>query len=134
MLELRRRLLIARDMEGFADLFTDDAVIEVPFAGGGMPTRLAGRDAIREFSVRSGSLPVEISDLHVRHFHRTTDPEVVIVELTTVGRIVATGERFEVPCIQVFRIKDGRIALFRDYVDTGLLPDLTPTEDRRPAS
>lgn len=121
VLERRRRVLLARDMEAFADLFTDDGVIEMPFAAPGMPARLEGREAIRAFSARPGVGHVEISDLRVRDLHRTADPEVVIVELMSVGRIPATGAAFEVPCIQVFRIRDGRIVLFRDY--TGPMSD-----------
>ncbi|WP_160573789.1 nuclear transport factor 2 family protein [Actinomadura physcomitrii] len=48
------------------------------------------------------------------------------MELTSVGRVVATGEPFEVPCVQVFRIRDGRIVLFRDYVGAGALPAPDP--------
>ena len=124
VLERRRQCLINRDMAGFADLFTEDAVIELPFAAAGLPDRLAGQDAIREFATRTADWPFEIVDLRVRHLHRTADPEVVIVELTTLGRVTATGETFQVPCIQVFRIRDGRIALFRDYVGNQFLPNL----------
>ena len=129
VLERRRRVLVTRDPETFADLFADlfaaDGVIEMPFAAKGLPARLEGREAIREFSARTRHMPYEIIDLRARQVHRTSDPEVVIVELTTVGRVTTTGEPFEVPCIQVFRIRDGRILLFRDYVGAHTLPDLT---------
>ncbi|MCO6005208.1 nuclear transport factor 2 family protein [Actinoallomurus purpureus] len=125
VLERRRRVLLARDMDAFADLFAADGLIEMPFAAKGLPARLEGREAIREFSARTRDMPFEIMDLRTRQVHRTSDPEVVIVELTTVGRVTTTGEPFEVPCIQVFRIHDGRILLFRDYVGAHTLPDLT---------
>jgi uncharacterized protein len=118
----RRELLLARDMEAFADLFAADGVIELPFGGPGLPDRLEGREEIRAFSLKADPSGLEISDLRIRDVHQSTDPEVVIMELTTVGRVVATGEPFEVPCIQVFRIRDGRIVLFRDYVGAGSLP------------
>ncbi|MBO2460014.1 nuclear transport factor 2 family protein [Actinomadura violacea] len=124
VLERRREVLLARDMDAFADLFAADGVIEMPFGGPGMPARLEGREEIRAFSAKVDLSALEISDLRVRDVHRTTDPEVVILELTTVGRVVATGEPLEVPCIQVFRIRDGRILLFRDYVGTGMVPGL----------
>lgn len=124
VLERRRQLLISRDLEAFADLFAADGVIEMPFGGPGLPDRLDGREEIRAFSAKAGLSGLEILDLRVRDVHRTTDPEVVILEITTVGRVVATGEPLEVPCIQVFRIRDGRIVLFRDYVGAGSLPAL----------
>ena len=52
VLELRRRLVVARDMEAFAGLFAAEGVIEMPFAANGLPARLEGREAIREFSAR----------------------------------------------------------------------------------
>ncbi|HEY7488791.1 MAG TPA: nuclear transport factor 2 family protein [Streptosporangiaceae bacterium] len=125
VLEERRRLLVARDMDGFADLFAEHGVIEMPFASDAFPGRLDGRETIRTFSARARDLPVEIIDLRTRQVHQTADPEVVIIELDTVGRVTATGEGFEVPCIQVFRIRDGKILLFRDYADVQSIPDLT---------
>ncbi len=38
--------------------------------------------------------------------------------------IVTAGEDFEVPCIQVIRIQDGKIVLFRDHTGTQSIPDL----------
>src|SRR4051794_11312507 len=108
VLECRRRLLIAGDMDAFADLFAADGVIEMPFAVDGIPARLEGREAIREFSARAARMPFEIIDLRTVQIHQTSDPEVVVVELVSVGRATATGEIFEVPCIQVFRIREGR--------------------------
>lgn len=48
--EQRRRAIVGHDMDGFADLSAPDAVIELPFAGPGVPDRLKGQDAIRAFS------------------------------------------------------------------------------------
>jgi ketosteroid isomerase-like protein len=123
VLELRRQALVARDMEAFADLFAPDAVIELPFAAGALPARLEGQEAIRDYSRQSAQTPVEIRDLRTKALHLTADPEVVIIELETLGRIKTTGQEFTVPCIQVFRIRDGRIVLFRDYIGASALPD-----------
>jgi ketosteroid isomerase-like protein len=124
VLERRREVLLARDMEAFADLFAPDAVIEMPFGAAGLPTRLSGQEEIRAFSTARTQAVVEMVDLRTTAIHRTLDPEVVIMELCSVVRVVATGETVEVPCIQVFRIRDGRILLFRDYVATAGLPHL----------
>jgi uncharacterized protein (TIGR02246 family) len=123
VLERRDALIVARDMEGFADLFAEDGVIEMPFTTGELPSRLEGREAIREFSAHAHLAALQIRELQVHQIHQTADPEVVIVELTSVVHAKAAGERFEVPCIQVFRIRDGRIVLFRDYVGHAFLPD-----------
>jgi ketosteroid isomerase-like protein len=125
VLELRRRHLIARDFESFANLFAEDGVIELPFAVNGLPARLEGRQAIRDFSLETRDHPIEILDLQTVHLHQATDPEVVVLELITKARHTTTGQPFEVPCIQVFRIQNGEIKLFRDYVAAGKVPDLT---------
>ncbi|MGZ0149813.1 nuclear transport factor 2 family protein [Kribbella sp. WER1] len=125
VLELRRRHLIAGDYNAFADLFAEDGVIELPFAVGGLPTRLEGREAIREFSLRTSDRPIQIIDLHTNQLHHTADPEVVVLELTTNARHTTTGAPFEARCIQVFRIQNGQIKLFRDYVGAHTIPDLT---------
>src|SRR5436305_1481417 len=105
VLELRRRHLIARDFESFADLFAEDGVIELPFAVNGLPTRLAGREAIRDFSLETSGRPIEILDLQTVQLHQTADPEVVVLELITKARHTTTGKPFAAPCIQVFRIQ-----------------------------
>lgn len=125
VLEERRRLLVAGDMDGFGDLFAADAVIEMPFATEGLPARLEGREAIREFSARTRDMPFEITDVRTRQVYETADPEVVIIEITSVGRATTTGRTFEVPCIQVFRIRDGKIVLFRDYTGVRSVADLS---------
>ncbi|HWD83946.1 MAG TPA: nuclear transport factor 2 family protein [Kribbella sp.] len=125
VLDLRRRHLIARDFESFADLFAEDGVIELPFAVNGLPARLEGREAIRDFSLETKDRPIEILDLQTVQLHQTTDPEVVVLELITKARHTITGKPFEAACIQVFRIQNGKIKLFRDYVAAGKIPDLT---------
>lgn len=125
VLELRRRHIVDRDFESFANLFAEDGVIEMPFAVAGVPDRLDGREAIREFSLKAADHPVEIIDLRVVQLHETVDPEVVILELVTDGRHTPTGEPFQATCIQVFRIQNGEIKLFRDYVSAATVPDLS---------
>ncbi|WUJ73900.1 nuclear transport factor 2 family protein [Kribbella soli] len=124
VLEQRRQYLIARDFEGFVSLFAEDAVLELPFAVQGLPDRLVGREAIREFSLQAAAHAIAIIDLRTVQLHRTTDPEVVILELVTEARHTTTDVPFQATCIQVFRIKDGKIKLFRDYVGAHSVPDL----------
>jgi ketosteroid isomerase-like protein len=125
VLELRRRVVVDEDMDAFADLFAADGVIEIPFVVEGVPARLAGRETIREFATRARDLPVRVTDLRTVAAHQTLDPEVVVVEIVTVGEVIATGETFEVPGIQVFRIRDEKIVLFRDYFGGQSTPDVT---------
>ncbi len=115
VLERRRALLLDQDTEGFVNLFAADGAIELPFAGPDLPARLDGQQAIRDFSNRAAASPLRIDDLETVALHHTSDPEVVIVELLSRVTVATTGDRLAVRSIQVFRIRDGKILLFRDY-------------------
>jgi ketosteroid isomerase-like protein len=121
VLERRRQLLLNQDTDGFVDLFAPDGAIELPFAGPDLPARLDGQQAIRDFSSRAAASPLRIDDLEAVAVHHTSDPEVVIVELVSQVTDATTGQASAVRSIQVFRIRDGKILLFRDYFNpTGL--------------
>ncbi|MFD0632472.1 nuclear transport factor 2 family protein [Catenulispora yoronensis] len=49
--------------------------------------------------------------------HETADPQVVVVEFTLAGRLVPTGQTFELTSVNVIRVVDGLIAESRDYSD-----------------
>ena len=125
VLARRRRLILRRDADGFADLFAPDGVIELPFAGPGAPARLEGREAIREYSRHFTASLLHVEDFEVTELYQTQDPEVVIVELQTKGTLTATGRSFTATSIQVLRIRDGHIVLFRDFADPRVLEDVT---------
>ncbi len=124
VLDRRRELLLNQDTEGFADLFAPEAVIEIPFAGHGVPLRLEGQQAIRDFSRRAAVSSWRISHLEEIAVYETGDPEVLIVELLAKGVITATGRTFTTTSIQVFRIREGKILLFRDYANPGVLAEV----------
>jgi ketosteroid isomerase-like protein len=124
VLARRRQLLLNGDIDGFADLFALDAVIEAPFAPPGAPSRLEGREAIREYSRHLMASPLRLEDFEVTELHQTQDPEVVIVELRTKGTITTTGRPVTATSIQVLRIREGEIVLFRDFADPRVLADV----------
>jgi uncharacterized protein (TIGR02246 family) len=125
VLAQRRRLILSGDVDGFADLFAPDGVIEAPFAGPpGAPLRLEGREAIREYSRHVMAAPLQLDDFEVTELHQTQDPEVLIVEMRTKGTLTATGRSFVATSIQVLRIRDGQIVLFRDFADSRGLEDV----------
>ena len=124
VLTRRRRLILSGDADGFADLFAPDGVIESPFAPPGVPMRLAGREAIREYSRRVMASPLRLEDFEVAELYQTQDPEVVIAEMRATGTLTTTGQSFAATSIQVLRIRDGQIVLFRDFADPRTLEDV----------
>jgi ketosteroid isomerase-like protein len=125
VLARRRHLTLNGDADGLADLFAPDAVIESPFAGPpGTPARLDGREAIREYSRHAMASSLRLEDYEVTELYQTQDPEVVIVEMRTKGTVTTTGRSFTATSIQVLRIREGHIVLFRDFADPRVLEEV----------
>jgi uncharacterized protein len=123
VLERRRELVLNLDAEGFADLFAADGVIEIPFAGPDLPARIDGQQAIRDYSRRIATAALRIDGLDPLAVHHTDDPEVLIVELVARGTVITTGHAITARSIQIFRIRDGKILLFRDYANPNALAE-----------
>jgi uncharacterized protein len=133
VLARRRQLMLNGDADGFADLFTPDAVIEFSFHGPpGTPVRLEGREAIREYSRRVMASPLRLEDYDVAELYQAQDPEVVIAEMRAKGTVTTTGRRFTATSIQVLRIREGHIVLYRDFADPRVMEDAIG--DLRPGS
>jgi limonene-1,2-epoxide hydrolase len=116
---------MTRNPQAVADLFTPDGVIEAPFVPAGhlFPRRMAGPEEIRSGlaafygqSTDDRTVDMERSRLVL---HETTDPDVFIAEIDTVVRTPGGADE-TISLVQIFRIRDGKIVLLRDY----FLPDV----------
>jgi len=127
VLSRRRQLMLDMDTDGFADLFAPDAVMEFAFHGaaGTPPVRLAGREAIREYSRQFAASQLRVEEYEAVELHQTQDPEVVIAEMRTKASVTTTGRSITATSIQVLRIRDGQIVLFRDFADPRVFQDVT---------
>ena len=122
ILARRSQLILNGDADGFAALFAPDAVIESSFAGPpGSPVRLAGREAIREYSRRVMTSPLRLEEFEVAELHQTQDPEVVIAQMRAGGTVTTTGRPFTTTSVQIIRIQDGHIVHSRDFADPRIL-------------
>ena len=126
VLARRSQLILNGDADGLAALFAPDAVLESSFAGPpGTPVRLEGREAIREYSQRVMASPLRLEDFAVTELYQTQDPEVVIAEVRAKATVTATGRSLTATSIQILRIREGHIELFRDFADPRVLDDVT---------
>jgi uncharacterized protein len=126
VLARRRQLMLSGDADGLADLFAPNAVIEFSFHGPpGTPVRLEGREVIREYSRRVMESPLRLEDYEMAELYQTQDPEVVIAEMSAKATVTTTGRSISAKSIQVLRIRNGQIVLFRDFADPRLLEDVT---------
>ncbi|MFI1915344.1 nuclear transport factor 2 family protein [Nocardia sp. NPDC020380] len=107
-------LLLAKDMTGFAGLWSEQGVLEFPFAAPGYPPRIEGRAAIEEY-LRDYPALLDIRAIPEPTVHQSTDPEVVIAEFEASGIVVATGRDYRLRYIAVITVRDGEIQHYRDY-------------------
>ena len=118
VLARRSQLILSGDADGLADLFAPDAVMEFCFHGPpGTPVRIAGQEAIREYSRQVMASPLRIEEFEVTELYQTKDPAVVVTEVRATGTVTTTGRPITATSIQVLRIAEGRIVLFRDFAD-----------------
>ena len=126
VLARRRQLMLDGDADGLADLFAPDAVIEFSFHGPpGTPVRLEGREVIRAYARQVMASPLRLEDYEVTELYQAQDPEVVIAEMRATATVTTTGRSLTATSIQVLRIRDGHIVLFRDFADPRLLEEVT---------
>jgi len=64
-------------------------------------------------------------DYEVTELYQTQDPEVVIVELRATATLTTTGRSLSATSIQVLRIREGHIVLWRDFADPRILAEVT---------
>jgi len=111
---------VTRNPDAIAAMFTEDGVLDAPLVPDGHPLhrRLVGRDAIRSGTslyhqqlTHQGTLNVERSAYVL---HDTADPDVFIAEID-VAFDEADGRRTTMSLVQIFRLRDGQIAMLRDY-------------------
>jgi uncharacterized protein len=118
ILERYQRAIVDQAADDLADLYSDDAVHEIPFAFPGLPRRYVGREevraAYRALWAASPATPQQIRDVRI---HTTQDPGVIVVEQTVAGEVGPTGAAFEFPGVLVLTVREGRIVHVRDYLD-----------------
>ncbi|WP_240167890.1 nuclear transport factor 2 family protein [Streptomyces noursei] len=119
---------MTRNADALAENFTADGVFEAPLmpAGATFPRRLVGREEIRsamaayyEQQAKGNRSPNPEKSAYV--LHTTSDPDVFIVEIDVVFDGEGDGDDVTVSLVQIFRVRDGKIARLRDYFTPELM-------------
>ncbi|HZW54230.1 MAG TPA: nuclear transport factor 2 family protein [Candidatus Elarobacter sp.] len=110
------------DIVSLLNRCTDDIAWYTPGEGTAIPYagRLNGKDAVAGFFQKLGST-VEFQDFQPREFIAQDD--VVVCLGTWDATVRATGIRHHGEFAMVFRLRDGKIADFKEYSDSRLLAD-----------
>lgn len=125
MVELIKKMVEGRDGIMFVELFAEDGVLEYPFAAPGSPSVLNGQKEIREWVGRMSEMR-GMFDIHevTAVTHETTDPEVVVAEISHRGHSNATNRPYEVTALGIIRVRDGKIVHYKDYMNPLALAEL----------
>ena len=114
---------VTRDIDGWVDSFAADGVMEWAFKLKDVPPRLEGQPAIRAAVGPVWERAKQVNRRITGHdrvtFHQTTDPEVAIVEFDMLGE--STRGPFRQPMVYLLRIRNGRVLLLREFVDTAAI-------------
>ncbi|GAB2446212.1 nuclear transport factor 2 family protein [Nocardia tengchongensis] len=113
-------VLPSRDADRFAALLAPDVVFEIPFPIQGEPTRIAGREQIRAYlAARWSNMPgVEVHAIRPV-IHETVDPGLLITEVDVDVTRPGSDRQWVRTSVNVIRVENGLVTLFRDYMDTG---------------
>jgi uncharacterized protein len=95
--------------------YTDDFVLELPYAD--PPVRLEGKEVVRGYLQQA--FEVYRFSLTITHVHEMLDPDQLVLEYTSSGSNLSTGEPYANVYIGVYGFRDGLIAAVREYYNPG---------------
>jgi ketosteroid isomerase-like protein len=107
---------LEQDIDTFVGLMAPEGYIEWPYRPPGVPARLQGRTEIRAHLTAANGF-IAFDEYRNVVVHKTTDPEVIIVEYEANATVVTTGAPFQQVVIAVFRVRNGQILSYRDYIN-----------------
>jgi ketosteroid isomerase-like protein len=114
--ELLRRVFAAfgaADVAALDDLYTDDYVLELPYARPA-PVRVEGRSAVQEYLTRA--FTVFRFQLAITEVNELADGDLV-AEYTSDGTVVTTGKRYANTYVGIWRFRDGRVRSTKEWYD-----------------
>ncbi|WP_419848599.1 nuclear transport factor 2 family protein [Candidatus Poriferisocius sp.] len=95
--------------------YTDDYVMELPYAHPDKPDRTEGKEAVRQRLV--GAFKVFRFSLHITEVYPCVDPDLLIAEYTSEGEVIPTGRRYSNRYIGLWRFRNGKVCFTREYLN-----------------
>jgi ketosteroid isomerase-like protein len=115
------------DIPGLLALLAEDVEWHIPGAGLPLAGTYRGRDGVANF-FQNLSAEWEILDFQPREF--VAEGDRVLVVGWERAKVKATNRTAEVDWIMSFTVRNGKIAIFREYIDTKALADAHETAAR----
>ena len=104
------------DGDHFFELLADDVVFDFIITVPNYPRHIVGRDNLIELYRGYGST-LFLDRCYDLRVHPSPSTSSVVLEYSSEGRVVATGQPYSNRYISVVVIKDSKITAWRDYLD-----------------
>ena len=91
--------------------YTDDAVFELPYTA--PPKRVEGKAAALVYL--AGAFELFRLTLTITEVHQCLDPDELVIEFVSDGRVITTGKSYTNQYINVFKFRDGKICFQREF-------------------
>ena len=116
------------DADAVVAHYTDDYVLELPYAHPENLDRTEGKEAVRERLV--GAFQVFRFTLHITELYPCADPDLLIAEYVSQGEVIPTGRRYSNRYIGLWRFRDGKVCFTREYLNPEIArAALAPSDD-----
>ena len=109
-----------QDVQGMADVLTENIVFEMPFALPGLPDRVEGKGTVVEFLEQFLGKERGIFtgwSLHNIRIYPGGDPGLFFAELDGQGVVAQSGYQYRQKYIILFRVSNGLISQWREYTN-----------------
>lgn len=109
--------LSARQFGSLRELLDDDAVFDVAYMpdDASFPKPVRGAKAVQAVFETGVASMFSRLDFEILETYLGSDPGVIVVEYASSGVAAPTGRPYSNRYVGVFRIRDGRIAQWREY-------------------
>ena len=108
--------------ETYANLWTEDAMHEYPYAPAPYSKKLEGRDAITAYIANVTQSATNWSFTNFV-FTTTSNPDIVFVEFEGSALVTATGKKYQQIYIGCITLQGGKIARYREFWNPGWILD-----------
>ena len=98
----------------WGELWSEDSVLEFPYAPEGAVNRYVGRNDIVAYMSGTADY-IKVNRVASVRVHPMLDPHAAVVELQIEGSITASAKPYNQRYVTFFQLKDGKIQHYREY-------------------
>lgn len=107
---------LASGVHDYMDLFAEDGVLETPYVPPGNTSRLEGKPAITAFLGRLHGV-IRLADFNLLAAYPAQDGITTVLEYDGTVHLEKAGTQFRQRYIAVLQLRNGRLALWREYTN-----------------